>query len=52
MLGAAAILGGKGKGTGLKFAHHIVANEHRCESAREHSRQLEARLLRKAPACG
>jgi hypothetical protein len=48
MLGAAAILGGKGKGTGLKFAHHIVANGRRCESSRENSRQLEARLLRKA----
>ena len=52
MLGAAAILSGKGKGTGLKFAHHIVANGRQCKSAREHSRQLEARLLRKAPACG
>ncbi len=48
MLGATAILDGKGKGTALKFAHHIVANGCRCESSRENSRQLGARLLRKA----
>jgi hypothetical protein len=52
MLGAAAILGGKGRGTGLKFAHRIVAHGRRCESSRENSRQLEARLLRKAHDCG
>jgi hypothetical protein len=50
MLGTAAILGGKGRGTGLKFAHHIVAHRRRCEWSREDSRQLEGRLIRQAPA--
>jgi hypothetical protein len=42
MLGAAPILGGKGRGIGLDHAHHIVANGCPCESSREHSRQLAA----------
>ncbi len=46
MLGAAAILVGKGRGIGLDLAHRIVTNGRRCESSRENSRQLEARLLR------
>jgi hypothetical protein len=52
MVIATAILVGKGRGIGLKFAHHIDANECRCESSRENCRPLEARLLRKAHNCG
>ena len=52
MLGAAAILVGKGRGIGLGLAHRIVMNGRPCELSREQSRQLEARLLRQAPAYG
>ena len=52
MLGTAVILGGKGRGIGLGLAHHIVMNGRPCELSREQSRQLEARLLRQAPAYG
>ena len=45
MVVAAAILVGKGRGIGLDLTHRIVANGRRCESSRENSRQLEARLL-------
>jgi len=51
-LGAAAILGGKGRGISLGLAHRIVMNGRPCESSREPSRQLEARLLRQARAYG
>jgi hypothetical protein len=51
-LGAAAILGGKGRGIGLGLAHCIVMNRRPCELSREQSRQLEARLLRQARAYG
>jgi hypothetical protein len=52
MVVAAAILVGKGRGIGLDLTHRIVANGRRCESSRENSRQLEARLLRQALAYG
>jgi hypothetical protein len=51
-LGAAAILGGKGRGIGLGLAQRIVMNGRPCELSREQSRQLEARLLRQARAYG
>ena len=51
-LDAAVILGGKGRGIGRGLAHRIVMNGRPCELSREQSRQLEARLLRQAPAYG
>lgn len=52
MMGAVAILVVKGRGIGLELACRIVANGRRCDSSRENSRQLGARLLRKAHDCG
>jgi hypothetical protein len=52
MVIAAAILGGKGEGIGLDLAHLVAAHGRRCEPSRGNSRQLEARLLRQAPAYG
>jgi hypothetical protein len=52
MVVAATILVGKGRGIGLDLTHRIFANERRCESSRENSRQLEARLLRQVSAYG
>jgi hypothetical protein len=51
-MGAVAILVVKGGGIGLELACRIVANGRRCDSYRENSHQLEARLLRKAHDCG